>query len=145
MKCKPKQKFIQPATRQALALSLPGPIQTTPRAELWAILIAIEMGESPQTIISDHANHVNALLKMAKGNYEVLKPMTPNVDIWRHIKAAIKNRGGLNIEGPSKLWVEWQPAHTRANTRENDEQRNRRRGNDRADAVANTVENCTRV
>lgn len=46
-------------------------------------------------------------------------------------------RGGLKKEGPEQLWINWQPAHTRASTHETVDQKNRRRGNAAADTVAN--------
>ena len=53
MRKKTKQTMVKPQTRQALALSIPGPIQTTPRAELWAILMAVEMEKTrkPSSLI----------------------------------------------------------------------------------------------
>ena len=56
----PVQKKRKVTVIQAVAASLPGPIQTTPRAELYAILIAITHGVSPQLIVCDHWNHVKA-------------------------------------------------------------------------------------
>ena len=43
----------------------------------------------------------------------------------------------MQEHGPNKLWIEWQPAHTRASNDDDDDMRDRRRGNDRADATAN--------
>ena len=132
-----EQKLAKAAPTQALAVALPGPIQTTPRAEVYAILMALVYGVSPQVIICDHDNHVKAICAMEEGNYAVLHPMTPNVDLWRLVVRAIQVRGGLKRSGPQQLWIEWQPAHTRASTNETVDQKNRRRGNASADTFAN--------
>ena len=107
--CKKKkhpQKLQKATVCQSLATSLPGPIQTTPRAELYAIWLAIAYGPSPQLIITDHNNHVIGLEDMVNGVYKVLHPLTPNVDIWRKIKESIQRRGGLQKTGPNRLWAE---------------------------------------
>ena len=74
---------------------------------------------------------------MKEGDYGVLHPMTPSVDLWRLVVRAIEVRGGLKRDGNDQLWIEWQPAHTRASTDETVEQKNRRRGNAAADKIAN--------
>ena len=74
---------------------------------------------------------------MYDGNYAVLHPMTPNVDLWRLVVQALRVRGGLKKEGPQQLWINWQPAHTRASMQETADQKNRRRGNAAADLFAN--------
>ena len=94
-------------------------------------------GVNPHVIITDHVNHERAIQAMNNGDYKVVHPMTPNVDLWRLVVRAIHNRGGLRADGEDLLWVEWQPAHTRASTNETAEQRNRRRDNAAADLVAN--------
>ena len=115
---------------------MPGPIQTTPRAELYAILLAVVHGASPQTIVCDHWNHVLKLRELADGCTSILNPKTPNLDLGRLVYHAIKCRGGLKSEGPDMLWGIWQPSHTRAHTGETTEQQNLRRGNDAADTWA---------
>ena len=120
-----------------MAVALPGPIQTTPRAELYAIWLALVFGASPQLIISDHNNHVQALRDMKEGIYKVLNPMTPNVDLWRKVVKAVKDRCGMCEDGPNQLWIDWQPSHTRASSDETMDMKNRRRGNAAVDSVAN--------
>ena len=124
-----EQKLVKARHVQSLAAALLGPIQTTPRAELYAILLAVVHGISPQLIISDHANHVNAIQRMARGDLSVFNPLTPNVDLWRLLVRAQQIRSGLRPDGDSQLWIEWQPAHTHANIDETVQQKNRRRGN----------------
>ena len=61
-KCKKKRQDQKrpPAPVRNACYGLPeGLIQSTPRAELQAILVAVQEGISPQRIISDHINHVN--------------------------------------------------------------------------------------
>ena len=60
MKPRPKQNAVRRVCVQAYFAPLVGFFQTVPRAELTAILIAIRHGKSPQTIVCDHKNHVDA-------------------------------------------------------------------------------------
>ena len=133
----PDQKRIKANPFQALYASLPGVQQTTPRAELFAILKAVQYGVSPQVIVSDHKNHVDAIHDLARGKTHVLNPKTPHVDIWRNVVAAIQQRGGLYPDGLNQLWIKWQKAHVHATNGETAEQRNLCRGNDTADYFAN--------
>ena len=138
--CKKKKKHqrrIIPEVHQAMCASLPGPHPTTPRAELMAIYQAIKWGESPQTIISDHENHVRDLRAMGRGSKRMLHRKNPNLDLWRKIKAEVDTRGGIDQHGENKLWIQWQRAHQRASRSETTEQRQLRRGNDAADHYAN--------
>ena len=115
-----------------------GRCQTTPRAELHAILVAVRFGISPQVIVSDHINHVIYLDRwMYEGWTGFLSPMTPNLDLWRKIYDAVNSRGGLKPDGDDQLSFRWQPSHTRAHRGETKEQRFLRRGNDAADIFAN--------
>ena len=83
---------------------LPGHEQSTPRAELYGILMAVRYGHSPQRIICDHVNHVNALRDwMRYGITSSLNPKTPNVDLWRMVYSEINRRGGLQESGDSQL------------------------------------------
>ena len=88
---------------QAVAASLPGPIQTTPRAELYVILIALVYGISPQLIVCDHWDHVKALIDLSAGIASMLNPMTPNLDLWRQVIEAVAGSGGLCREGANQL------------------------------------------
>ena len=135
----PEQKLVKAEPIQALAVALHGPVQSTPRAEseLYAILMAMVHGMSPQLIISDHVNHVHSVHDKYKGCYRALNPRTLNLDMWRLVARAIQVPGGLAPEGPKQLWIEWQPAHARAYTDETNEQKNRRRRNAVADFFAN--------
>ena len=84
----PDQKRIMAHPEQALYdlyASLPGPQHTAPRAELFAILKALEYGISSQIIVCDHKNHVVAIMNIARGNKSVLNAKTPNVDVWRNV------------------------------------------------------------
>ena len=137
---KPDQKLVMAAPIQAVYGHLPGNIQTTPRAELMAIYVAVAFGRSPQRIISDHLNHVVALRNwMLLGDTSFLNPSTPNLDIWRRLHAAITARGGLT-EGSdigSNFTIIWQPSHTRASAFETTDMKHVRRGNAAADYFAN--------
>ena len=103
--------------KQAVYGPLHGNDQTTPRAKLMAILIAVVFGKSPQRIVSDHLNHVVALREwMIDGCTSFLNHKTPNLDIWRKLYTAIIDRGGLregNSDGDD-FTIIWQPSHTRA-------------------------------
>ena len=117
---------------------LPGYDQTTPRAELYAIYQAVKHGASPQRIISDHVNHVNALNDwMHHGTTSFLHPKAPNVDLWRKVYDEVNRRGGLHASGSRQLCFAWQPSHTRASDCETEEHKFLQRGNDAADYYAN--------
>ena len=78
MRRKPEQKTVMGTPVQAVYGPLHGNNQTTPRAELMAILVAVCFGRSPQRIISDHLNHVVYLRDwMIHGKTEFLNPQTP--------------------------------------------------------------------
>ena len=137
---KPEQKLAMGVPIQAAYGPLGGSIQTTPRAELMAIFVAIVFGRSPQRIISDHLNHVVALRDwMLHGDTSFLNPSYPNVDLWRRVHAAILRRGGLReAEGEEhNFTIIWQPSHTRASVTETQEMKHLRRGNTAADYFAN--------
>ena len=136
---KPEQKLVMAKPLQAAYGPLQGNIQTTPRAELMAIFVAVIFGRSPQRIISDHLNHVVALRNWwLYGDTSFLKPTNPNVDVWRKLHAAIIERGGLcETEGGSHYFtIIWQPSHTRATMSETPEMKHLRRGNAAADYFA---------
>ena len=125
---------------QAADGPLQGNIQTTPRAELMAIFVAVAFGRSPKRIVSDHLNHVVALRNwMLLGDTSFLNPTYPNVDIWRKLHAAIIRRGGLREEeGEAHHFsIIWQPSHTRATVFETQGMKHLRRGNSAADYFAN--------
>ena len=135
---KADQKRVTAPVLLALYGVLPGFDQTTPRAELYAIYQAVRYGCSPQRIIVDHINHVNALNDwMINGITSFLNPKTPNLDLWRLVYDQINKRGGLSPSGPNLLCFVWQPSHTRAHDGETAEQKFLRRGNDAADVYAN--------
>ena len=125
---------------QAVYGPLVGYFQTTPRAELQALIIALKHGKSPQTIVSDHKNHVVAINKISTytGKRKVLDMKGPMLDQWRQVVEIIEARGGLNDEeGDEQLMVIWQPSHLRAHRGETACQKMLRRGNDGADTAAN--------
>ena len=90
IKQRPNQNLLTEEPRQALYSPLLGDEQSTPCAELYAIFKAVVFGRSPQRIICDHLNHVNAHCNWrVNGCTSFLNPDTPNVDIWRRIHEAI--------------------------------------------------------
>ena len=102
------QKRPHAPVATALYGVLPGYEQTTPRAELYAIYQAVKQGCSPQRIICDHINHVNALNDwMLDGSTSFLHPKTPNVDLWRRVSEEINRRGGLCQDGKRQLCFVW--------------------------------------
>ena len=131
------QRRLKDVPIQGIAASLLGRVQTTPRAELYAILFAIVFDVSPQTVACDHWNHVLKLWELATVVSSVLNPMTPNLDLWRKVVAAIAGRRGLRKDGQRQLWITWQPSHLRAHKQSTTEQRNLRRANETADHFAN--------
>ena len=137
MKKLPPQKRLLAEPRQVLYGSISGGQQTPPRAELTAIEKGLQYGVSPQVIVCDHKNHVEALESFARGFTSMLNPKTPNVDLWRRVVDIIQSRGGMCKEGPDQLWAQWQPAHLRARSDETMLDRNLRRGNDTVDYYAN--------
>ena len=105
---RPDQKRPRAPVGNALYGVLPGYEQTIPRAEFYAIYQAIKHGVSPQRIICDHVNHVNALNKwMNEGSTGFLHPKTPNLDFWRKVYDEVNRRGGLHANGRSQLCFDW--------------------------------------
>ena len=137
-------KHAQPETKKqplfAMWGPLSGPLQTTPRAELTALIMAFKYGRSPQTILCDHLNHVRAInaLCTQSGRRKVLDMMGPMLDLWRDLIAAVGTRGGIKeVDGQHCLRVRWQKAHLRASDGESELQKAMRRTNNMADIVAN--------
>ena len=138
----PKLKQPPPKFKavQAVYGPLVGFFQTTPRAELQAMIVALKYGRSPQTIVSDHRNHVIAInrLDTDSGRRKVLDMKGPMLDLWRQVIDILRSRGGLkDTDGLDQLRVIWQKAHLRANRSETPMQKQLRRGNDNADIAAN--------
>ena len=132
------QKRPRAPIRVAQYGPVPGYDQSTPRAELYAIYAAVKNGVSPQRIICDHINYVNAMSRwMGEGRTTFLNPKTPNLDLRRRIYDEVRKRGGLCDRGNKQLSFVWQPSHTRAHEGETAEQKHLRRGNDAADFYAN--------
>ena len=63
-------------------------------APLW-IIYAVKNGQSPQTIYTDHKNHVRTIKKLNQRGLSAIKLSSPMLDIWRDIHRELRRRGGL--------------------------------------------------
>ena len=101
---------------------LPGPLQSVPRAELFAVCIALLYSVGPVCIFMDHKNIVD---QAEKGEAFTTSPGHANADLWRWFWHLVDDRGGL---GPS-LRLKWIKSHTNDRSAESV-------GNNWADAMA---------
>ena len=84
--------------------TLPGLIQTTPRAELFAICEALRLAILPICIHTDHLPIVDGI---ARGKEWCLAVGRSNVDLWRLLWFLIEDLGGLGDD----LRIVWVAAH----------------------------------
>ena len=101
---------------------LPGPVQTVPRAELWAICEALARALGAIRIHTDHKPIVDGLLH---GKEWALVPARVNADLWRRLWYLIDDLGGL---GPN-VQIVWAKAHQAGDSLD-------ARGNNWADTMA---------
>ena len=59
---------------------LPGPVQTVPRAELYAVCIALHNSVGPITV---HTDHKNIVTQITLGENHTTEARHPNADLWR--------------------------------------------------------------
>ena len=109
--------------------TLPGGRQTVPRAELYAIRVALALVVKPARIFTDHQNHVRGF---RKGPKWCTDPLRAHVDLWEQIWLSVSELGGLDDE----LVIEYTPAHRKAWAGESKEYEHRRLGNGLADKYA---------
>ena len=109
------------------AWSLPGPVQTIYRAELFAILVALENFRSEIEIVSDCKGVVDEAERVRDGGR--VSPTSKHADL------RFRYRNALSAEGLSRVLVRWVPSHEKEDSdRISPRDRN---GNDQADRLAN--------
>ena len=87
-----------------LSGTLPGFFQTVPRAELYAICMAVQHSQPPLCVVTDHYNHV---LKWEKGIQQVLVEYdSPLLDLWHWLHRLLREWP----EGSFRMV--WVPSHT---------------------------------
>ena len=79
--------------------TLPGPKQTVPRAELYAIIVIAKCTVGDVTVYTDHINHVN---KFSRGEMACL--CSELSDLWAVIFDVLRDRAG-------KFCLDYVPAH----------------------------------
>ena len=99
---------------------LPGPIQTVPRAELYAICEALARTVGPIRIHTDHKPIVDGLLH---GREWARSPNRVNADLWKRLWFLLDDIGGANVQ------IVWVKAHQHDDSLD-------ARGNNWADTVA---------
>ena len=111
------------------AWSFPGPVQTVYRAELFAILVALEVFRGEVEIVSDWKGFVDEAERIRAGGR--VSPTSRHADLWFRYKNA------LSAEGLGRVLVHWVPSHEKEDSdRTFPEDRN---GNDQADRLANAL------
>ena len=109
--------------------TLGGENQTVPRAELWAMYVALSYARKPFRIVTDHLNHVHAI---SKGKAWCLDAMNPHRDLWGLVWDLIDSHGGISDE----VQFQWQRAHLSIDDADSDQDRHLRGGNSWADQLA---------
>ena len=111
----------------SVAWSLPGPFQTVYHAELFAILVALEVFRWEVEIVSDCKGVVDETERVRAGGR--VSPTS------RHADLCVRYRDALSAEGFSRVYVRWVPSHRKEGSdRISPGGRN---GNDQADKLAN--------
>ena len=109
-----------------MAWSLPGPVQTVYRAELIALLVAVEIFRGDLTVISDCEGVVDEAERIRGGGRP--SPTSRHADLWARLDAAIRR------DATGSLAIRWVPSHEKEGSgRITPEDRH---GNDRADQLA---------
>ena len=102
--------------------AVPGPVQSSPRAELWAVIQVLLVAVPPFCI---HTDHLEVILGLARGRAWAHCPRRSNRDLWVQLWAKLDDHGGLS----SDVRI----VHVRGHQSGNDQHRH---GNDWADALA---------
>ena len=111
------------------AWSLPGPVQTVYRAELFAILVALEIFRGEVEVVSGCKGVVDEAERIRAGG--TVSPTSKHVDLWFRYKSA------LSAEGLGRVLVRWVLSREKEDSdRISPEDRN---GNDQADRLANAL------
>ena len=84
---------------------LPGPDQSVPRAELFAICEALRVALPPLTI---HTDHEAILTGMQQGQDGTTTDTHPNADLWRIFWHRARDLGGI---GQDSVTIKWVPGH----------------------------------
>ena len=109
------------------AWSLPRPVQTVYRAELFAILVALEVFRGEVEIVSDCKGVVDEAERIRAGGR--VSPTSRRADLW------VGYRKALSAEGFSRVFARWVLSHEKKGSdRISPEDKN---GNDQADRLAN--------
>ena len=87
------------------AWSLPGPVQTVYRAELFAILVALEVFRGDVEVVSNCKGVVDEAERIRAGG--TVSPTSGHADLWFRYKNA------LSAEGLGRVLVRWVPSMRR--------------------------------
>eukprot|EP00959_Pyramimonas_sp_CCMP1952_P408897 8569218-Pyramimonas_sp.AAC.1 len=90
--------FVQVGDHRILVCAygaLPGPVQTSPRAELYAVVQILRVAMLPTTIYTDYLDLPEGL---SRGPSWGCSPRRPNSDLWCEIWRRIEDLGGLSSE-----------------------------------------------
>ena len=77
---------------ESAAWSLPGPVQTVYRAELFALLVAVEIFRGDLVVVSDCKGVVDEAERIRKGGAP--SPTSRHADLWARLGSAM-GRGGV--------------------------------------------------
>lgn len=84
--------------------TLPGPDQSVPRLELFAVCEALRLGLKTCHIRIDH---LSITLGLEKGEEATTSPTYPNADLWKRLWHHLHAQRGLG----DNLSIEWVPGH----------------------------------
>ena len=84
---------------------MPGPGQSVPRAELFAVCEVLRGAVPPLTI---HTDHEAILTGMQQGREGTACASHPNADLWRIFWHRILDLGGI---GEGSITIKWVPGH----------------------------------
>ena len=113
------------------AWSIPGPVQTVYRAELFAILAALEVFRGEVEIVSDCKGAVGEAERIrACGR---VSPTSTHADLWFRYKNA------LSAEGLGRVLVRWVPSHEKGDSDRICISPEDRNGSNQADRLANAL------
>ena len=88
----------------ALYGTLPGYIQTTPRAEMWAVIETLRRALLP---IQIHTDHVPIVEGLERGKLWTQRPERENADLWSLLWFYIEDLGGTSDD----LQIIWVKGH----------------------------------
>ena len=109
------------------AWTLPGPVQTVYRAELFAALVALEVFRGDLEIVSDCKGVVDEAERIRAGGK--VSPTSKHTDLWARYRDALK------AHGIRQVLVRWVPSHEEEGSDRISP--DDKAGNDHADRLAN--------